>query len=168
MSPNVESRKAPDAVPGRASPTRRLRITGAPCGTTLILASGQAPPLDEKLLGGLRHDRDRLRLVAQRRQDGELTGGWGRYHGVQRDDERLAECPRKRQDVVAGRPAENAVLVLEKDDVDVESAEKTCGPDVVAAHRLRDRRENISGLRTGRLVDDRDHLDRGNTWILEK
>ena len=83
-----------------------------------------------------------------------------REHGVQRDDERLCERFGERQDVLAVGAAEDAVLVLEEHDVDVEPAEHARGADVVAADRLPDRREERAPLRARRLVQDRDDVDR--------
>ena len=64
-----------------------------------------------------------------------------REHGVQRDDERLRQLLREREHVLAVAAAEDAVLVLEQHDVDVEPPEHPRGADVVAADGLRDRRE---------------------------
>ena len=82
-----------------------------------------------------------------------------REHRVQRDDERLRELLGERQHVLAVGAAEDPVFVLEQHDVDVEPAEDPRRAHVVAADRLRDRRENTAPLRARRLVDDRDEID---------
>ena len=82
-----------------------------------------------------------------------------RQHGVERHDERLRELLDQREHVRAVGAAEDPVLVLEQDDVDVQPAENPRRADVVAASRLRDRRHEPGPLRTGRLVDDHDLLD---------
>ena len=65
-----------------------------------------------------------------------------RQHRVQRHDERLRQLlARTRATYSPSRAAEDPVLVLEQDDVDVEPAEHPRGADVVAANRLRDRRD---------------------------
>ncbi len=54
--------------------------------------------------------------------------------------------------------------MLQQDDVDVESTQKSCRSDVIAPHRLRHGCEDIVPLRARRLVDDRDYthaLDAG-------
>ena len=65
----------------------------------------------------------------------------------------------QRKHVRAVGAAEDPVLVLEQDDVDVQPAENPCRADVVAASRLGDRRHEPRPLGTGRLVDDHDLLD---------
>ena len=78
---------------------------------------------------------------------------------MQRHDERLRQLLDERRDVLAVAPAEDAVLVLQQDDVDVEPAEDARCADVVAANALRDRRDEARALRPRRLVDDHDLLD---------
>ena len=55
-----------------------------------------------------------------------------------RHDERLCELAGERQHVFAVSSAEDAVLVLEENDVDVSPTERTRRADVVAARALRD------------------------------
>ena len=62
-------------------------------------------------------------------------------HRVQGHDERLGEAAGEREHVLAVGAAEDPVLVLEQDDVDVEPPEHPRGAHVVAADGLRDRRE---------------------------
>jgi hypothetical protein len=72
---------------------------------------------------------------------------------VQRHDERLGQLLRERQHVLAVGSAEDAVLVLQQHDVDVEAAERPGRADVVAANRLPDRREQPAPLgRDGSLT----------------
>ncbi len=62
-------------------------------------------------------------------------------------------------DVAPVASPEDAVLVLEEDDVDIEPAENARGADIVATHALRDRGHETRALRPRRLVDDHDLLD---------
>ena len=62
-------------------------------------------------------------------------------------------------DVVAVGAAEDPVLVLQQDDVDIQPAENPRGADVVAASRLGDRGHEPRPLGPRRLVDDHDLLD---------
>ena len=123
------------------------------------LLLGARAALDEESLSGVRHDDHELRLLAELGQDFELMLGRLREHGVERDDERLCQRLRERQHVLAVEAAEDAVLVLEEHDVDIEPAEHARGADVVAADRLPDRREERAPLWAGRLVQDRDDVD---------
>ena len=78
---------------------------------------------------------------------------------MQRHDERLRELAREREHVLAVAAAEDAVLVLEKHDVDVGAAERACGANVVAARPLRDGAQDLGPLRARRLVDDDELTD---------
>ena len=62
-------------------------------------------------------------------------------------------------DVAPVASSEDAVLVLQEDDVDIEPAEDARGADIVATDTLRDRRHEPRALRPRRLVDDHDLLD---------
>src|SRR5581483_11848724 len=73
-------------------------------------------------------------------------------------DKRLRQLLREREHVLAVPSAEDAVLVLEQHDVDVESSQHPRRPHVIAADGLRDRREQAAPLRTGRPVQDGDEL----------
>ena len=77
---------------------------------------------------------------------------------MQGDDERLGQVCGEGEHVLAVGAAEDPVLVLEQDDVDVEPPEHPRGAHVVAANGLRDRREQTAPLRARRLVDDRDEI----------
>ena len=78
---------------------------------------------------------------------------------MQGHDEWLRELLRKREHVLAVEAAEDPVLVLQENDVDVESAEHPSRAHVVASHGLPDRREEPASLRTRRLVHDRNEVD---------
>ena len=58
---------------------------------------------------------------------------------MQRHDQRLRELAGERQHVFAVSATEDAVLVLQENDVDVSAAERPRRADVVAARALRDR-----------------------------
>ena len=75
-----------------------------------------------------------------------------RQHGVERHDERLRELLGQRDHVGAVATAEDPVLVLEEDDVDVQPAENSRRADVVAADGLGDRGDETGalGLETAR------------------
>ena len=107
----------------------------------------------------LGHHDHTLGLVAQRGQNLELMRRRRREHRVQGDDERLRELAGERQHVLAVAPAEDAVLVLEQDDVDIRAAERAGGADVVAARSLRDGLRDLGPLRARRLVDDHERAD---------
>ena len=82
-----------------------------------------------------------------------------RQHGVQRHHERLRQLLGERSHIGSVTAAEDAVFVLEQDDVDVEPAQDPGRACVVAANRLGDRGRDARSLRAGRLVDDHDLLD---------
>jgi len=77
---------------------------------------------------------------------------------VQGHDERLRQLFRKGQHVVAVTPAEDPVLVLQQDDVDIEAAQHSGSAHVIPADGLPDRREQGSPLRARGLVDDGDDV----------
>ena len=95
-------------------------------------------------------------MAAERLEDVRLVRRRVRKDRVQCHDERLRQLLGQREDVFAVAPAEDAVLVLEQDDVDVAAAEDACGPDVVAARSLRDRRHDARALGPRGIVDDHD------------
>ena len=123
------------------------------------LVRGAAVHPHKQLSRRLRHDDHTLRLVAQRGQHVALVIRRRRKDGVKRQDEWSRELPGERQHVLAVGAAEDPVLVLQQDDVDVESTEQPCRSDVVAPHRLRHGRENIVPLRARRLIDDGDRTN---------
>ena len=102
------------------------------------------------------HHDHTLRLLAQGAQHDALVIGRLRQDGVKRQNERPRELPREREHVLAVGTAEDSVLVLQQDDVDLEPTQQPCRTDVVAPHRLRHGRENIVALRARGLVDDGD------------
>ena len=153
--------RRPSARPSAADAiaARRASTGGAPCGTTRTLLAGHVSAVDEQALRGLGHHDHELGLAAERGEHLSLMRRRLREHRVQRHDERLRQLLDEREDVLAVGAAEDPVLVLEQDDVDIEPAEDPRGADVVAANRLRDRRHEPRPLRAGRLVDDHDLLD---------
>ena len=113
----------------------------------------------EQPLRRLGHHDHELGLAAQGREHpGLMRRGLGE-HCVQCDDEGLREILGQREHVGAVVAAEDPVLVLEQDDVDVEPAEDPGCANVVASNRLRDRGHEPRPLRAGRVVDDDDLLD---------
>ena len=120
----------------------------------LFLGTGAV--VDEQAERRIRHDDDELGVAAERLEDPRLVRRRLREDGVQGHDERLRQLFGQRHDVFAVAPAEDAVLVLEQNDVDVPAAEDASSPDVVAACSLRDRRNHARTLRPGRIVDDHD------------
>ena len=123
------------------------------------LVGGARPARDQQPFGRLGHHDHELGLAAQRGEHVGLVLRRLRQHGVERHDERLRQLLRERDHVRAVGAAEDPVLVLEEDDVDVQPAENPRRADVVAANRLGDRRHEPGPLGTGRLVDDDDLLD---------
>ena len=120
------------------------------------LVRGAAVHPQKQLSRCLCHHDHTLRLLAQGGQHFALVIRRLRKDGVKRQDERSRELPRERQHVLAVGAAEDPVLVLQQDDVDVESTQQPCCSDVVAPHCLRHGREDIVALRARRLVDDGD------------
>ena len=161
MSPNVERtkrdrrRSRPRDCTGPL-PLRRPRTAGAPCWTTRIFSGAQPFIRRKQLSRSLRHHDHALRLLAQRGEHVALVIRRLREHRVKRQDERSRELLGERQHVLAVGTAEDPVLVLQQDDVDVESTQQPCRSDVIAPHRLRHGREDVVPLRARRLVDDRD------------
>ena len=123
------------------------------------LFSGTRLAGEQQPFGRLGHHDHQLGLTAQRSEHLGLMLRRLRQNGVERHDERLRELFDQREHVRAVGAAEDPVLVLEQDDVDVHSPENPRRADVVAASRLRDRRHQPWPLWTGGLVDDHDFLD---------
>ena len=138
---------------------RRPSTAGAPCWTTRIFSGAQVPICTSR--------RSAVSVITMTRsassQSAVRTSRWWslglREHGVQRQDERAGELLREGENVLAVGSAEDPVLVLQEDDVDVEAAEEPRRADVVAADRLRDGRDDLWALRARCLVDDRDRAD---------
>ena len=117
------------------------------------------PTLDEETPRRLRHHDHELGLQADGRQDPSLVRSGLGQDCMQRHDERLRQLLGERHDVIAVPAAEDAVLVLEQDHVDVEAAQDPGRPEIVTADRLRDRCHEARPLGAGRLVDDHHLLD---------
>jgi hypothetical protein len=122
------------------------------------LLSRAGARIDEQSLRGVGHHDYELRLRAQLREHLRLVRRRLGKHRVQRHYERLCQLSRERQHVLPVAAAEDPVLVLEQDDIDVESSEHAGGADIVASDGLRDRRKQTAPLRARRLVDDRDEV----------
>ncbi len=105
------------------------------------------PAGDEPVAGGLRHRDERGRAVDERGEHAVLVGRRAGEHGVQDRDHRDAEALDDVEDVLAVRPAEDAVLVLH--DRDVEVVEHECRVDLGAT------------LAADPLVHDGEHLHLG-------
>jgi hypothetical protein len=73
---------------------------------------------------GLRHHDHALRLLAQCGEHFALVVRRVGKDGVERQDERSRELAGERQHVLPVGTAEDPVLVLQQDDVDVESAQE--------------------------------------------
>ena len=115
--------------------------------------------LHQQPLGGLRHHDHAFGLVTESRQNLELMLRRLRQHRVQRHDERLRKLAHEREHVVAVPAAEDAVLVLEQNDVDVGPAERASRANVVAACVLGDGAQSLGPLRARWLVHDDDLAD---------
>ena len=154
-----------------AARSARVRI-GAPCEHASALRAGRPEPcspgtlpsIDEQSLRGLRHHDHELGLGGRApKSTSSLMRRRLREHGVQRDDERLRELLDEREDVGAVGAAEDPVLVLEQDDVDIQPAQDPRRADVVASSRLSDRGDEAWPLRAGGVVDDRRPSRRGRS-----
>ena len=150
----LAARRRSRGLAGRSSDQARRRAVGHDAHLLLRARPGR----DEQPPSGLGHDDDELRLRAQLREHERLVRRRLGEHGVQGDDERLGKLLRKGEHVFAVAPAEDPVLMLQEDDVDVEPPDHARGADVVAANRLRDRGEQAGPLRARRLVHDRDEI----------
>ena len=128
----------------------RVSRVGAPCGTTRIFSSGQAPHSTSS--------RSAVSVItitsSACAQSSVSTSAWC---GVGSESTvcsvTTSGCARllgERQHVLAVAAAEDPVFVLKEHDVDVEPAEHPGGADVVAADGLRDRREQAAPLRASR------------------
>ena len=117
------------------------------------------PAVDEQVAGRVRHHDHELGLAADGGEHARLMGRRLGQHRVQGHDERLGQLLDERRDVAPVAPPEDAVLVLQEDDVDIEPAEDPCGADIVATNTLRDRGHEPRALRPRRLVDDHELLD---------
>ena len=157
------------------SARHRRHVERAPSGGLLLAAPCElhrrAVRHDSDLVGRARadlgeqppcrvghHDRE-LCLIAESGEHLELMRRGLRQHRVQGHDERLGQLLGEGQHVLAVGAAEDPVLVLEQDDVDVEPADEPGRAHVVPANRLRDGGQQLGPLRARRLVDDHDRAD---------
>ncbi len=111
--------------------------------------------------GGLGEDRDQRGAVAQRAQHLRLPGGRLGQHRVQRHDERLGQLLDQREHEGAGDAAEDAVLVLDQDDVGAPGRQRPRDRRVVAADVLPDAGDDLGGVLAVLLPGQRDHVDLG-------
>ena len=81
---------------------------------------------------------------------------------MQRQDDRLPQLGGERQDVRAVVPAEDAVLVLDDDDVVAAALEHAGRGGVVAALVLVDPRDDLGRLIDIVVADDRHEIDGGD------
>ena len=158
------------SVVDRRSGPRCLKVPRGALGDThrrsmrhhadfLLRASAR---LDQQAKRRVRHHDHELGLRAQLREHFRLVRRGLRQHRVQRHDERLRQFLRKRQHVLPVAAAEDPVLVLKQHDVDIEPPEHPSRPDIVATHRLGDRRQHAPALRARRFVHDRDEIGDGH------
>ena len=108
--------------------------------------------LDDHPPGGLGEDRDQRRPATEGPECLGLSHRRCRQHRVQRDHQRLIQLLGQRHDERSGLAAEDAVLVLDQDDVGAPRAEGRRHRGVVAAHVLTDRGHD---LRLGDLPGSR-------------
>ena len=120
------------------------------------LAFFRRAQLDQQATRHLGHDHHPVGFAAQRSQDLELVWLRFRQQRVQRHDERLRQFSCERQHVLAVASAEDSVLMLQQNHVDVQATEQSRGPQIVAPDGLRDRRHHIWLLRARWIVDDHD------------
>ncbi len=85
------------------------------------LVRGATVHPQQQLSRCLCHHDHALRFLAQGAQHVALVIGRLRPDGVKRQNERPRELPREREHVLSVRTAEDSVLVLQQDDVDLES-----------------------------------------------
>ena len=123
------------------------------------LLGGARPTVDEEAARGLRHDDHELCLAANVGEDECLMRCRLGENRVQGHDEGLRQLSRQRCNVVTVPAAEDPVLVLQEDDVDVEPTQDPGRTNVVAAHTLRNRCDEARPLGSRRLVHDHDLLD---------
>ena len=78
---------------------------------------------------------------------------------MQRHHKRLRQLLGERQHVLAVAAAEDPVLVLEQDNVNVKPAKHPGSANIIPANRLGDRREQPPTLGTRRLIHHRHEID---------
>ena len=84
----------------------------------------------QHLPAALSHDDQPGRERDQLLHDAPLVRPGLAQNGMQRRDHRHSQFAQERQDVTAGRPAENAELVLQADDVHVADVEEVRGAQI--------------------------------------
>ena len=84
----------------------------------------------QHLPSALGHDHQPGRKRDQPLHDAPLVGSRLAQNGMQRGDNRHSQFAQECQDVTAGRPAENAELVLQADDVHVADVEEVRGAQI--------------------------------------
>ena len=99
-------------------------MSGMPCGIRSILAGRRLVNLLQHLPPALGHHHQPGRERDQLLHHAPLVGSRLAQHGVQRGDDGHSQFAQQRQNVAAGRPAENAELVLQADDVHVADVEE--------------------------------------------
>ncbi len=139
---------------GSPSEHRRSAVRDDP---DLLLAAAAA--LDQQAPRRLRHHDHELGAATERGQHGGLVPRGPGQHRVQSQDDRLLQVFGQGEHVVAVPAAEDPVLVLQQDDVDVQPGEDPRRSHVVAADTLGHRRDEPGTLRPRRLVDDHHTLD---------
>ena len=156
LEPARHGREIERATSGLVLRTPPSKLDGRAVWHNTNLVNRARLDLNKQTLRGFRHHDHTLRLLAELCQHTQLMGRRLRQHRMQRHDKRLGELLREREHVLAVRPAEDPVLVLENDDIDVEPAEQPRRPYVVTPNSLGHRRQDLRVLRARRLVDD-DH-----------
>ena len=117
----------------------------------LQLAGVDVVAANEQICGGARHHDGRLGGVDEISQHGTLMRGRLGEDGVQRHDGRDAQRASEVQHVLAIVAAPDAVLVLDRDDVDA-AIERLGGPQVVGAFVLADPVSDFRGVGQGRAA----------------
>ena len=84
----------------------------------------------QHLPSALGHDHQPGRERDQLLHHAPLVGSRLAQNGMQRCDDGHSQFAQERQDVTAGRPAENAELVLQADDVHVADVEEVRGAQI--------------------------------------
>ena len=101
-----------------------------PCGIRSIFAGRRLVDLLQHLASALGHDHQPRRKRDQLLHDAPLVGSRLAQNRVERGDHRHSQFAQERQDVAAGRPAENPELVLQADDVHVADVEEVRGAQI--------------------------------------
>ena len=100
------------------------RHVGNAVGDDVDLRRGDAVDVEQELAAALRHHDESRGELGQFPQHAALIGRGLFQHGVERRHHRHADVAQQREDVPPRLAAEDAVLVLQRDDVDVAEVEK--------------------------------------------